>query len=233
MNRFLLDDTLVSGVDAELSDEESHHLLRVLRGGVGDRVILVNGTGEQAEAIVTAVNAKRVTVHIESVLTSDRERSRVHLCFGIPKNAAFDFILHRATELGVASFQPLETQHSLRLNEWKEERWSRVISEVCKQCQELYFPVLQPPVSLSAWAEKRNLGYGLVLCDENQRNAPPIQFDSDVYLLVGPEGGWSEEERKWLRSLGSVSLGLGKNRLRIETATLVGATLTKKMLGEL
>lgn len=233
MNRFLLDDTLVTGLETELSEYESHHLVKVLRAAPGEKIVLVNGTGEEAEAVVTSIQGKKVFVKIESVTRSQAERSRIHLCFGIPKAAAFDFVIHRATELGVASFQPLETQHSLRLHSWNEERWKRVVTEVCKQCQEPYFPVLSEPITLSAWAEKRDLDHGVILCDENQRTSQPIQFQTDVYLLVGPEGGWSDEERKWLKSLGAISLGLGRNRLRIETATLVATTLTKKMLGEL
>jgi 16S rRNA (uracil1498-N3)-methyltransferase len=233
MNRFLLDETLVAGLEAELSDYEAHHFVKVLRGAEGEKVLLINGTGEVAEASVHSIQGKRVFVKVESVKAATTGRSRVHLCFGIPKSAAFDFVIHRATELGVASFQPLETQHSLHLHSWNEDRWKRVVAEVCKQCEEPFFPALLEPVSLSAWAEKRDLDNGIILCDENQRSSPPIQFETDVYLLIGPEGGWSEEERTWLKSLGALSLGLGKNRLRIETATLVATTLTKKMLGEL
>ena len=129
MHRFLLPNNdgarLVEGAEAMLSAEESHHLAKVVRIRDGDLMELVNGQGVVAKARVVDASPKRSRVEILSVKALPGQ-SRVHVCFSVPKAAAFDFIIHRCTELGVASFQPIMTNYSLRLHSWNETRWQKV-----------------------------------------------------------------------------------------------------------
>ena len=136
MHRFLHSNAqLTAGTEAFLSAEESHHLAKVVRIRDGELIELVNGRGIVAEARVAEASSKRCRVEILSVKNGTGQ-SRIHVCFSIPKAAAFDFIIHRCTEIGVASFQPIVTNYSLRLHTWNEARWQKVIAEVCKQCEE-------------------------------------------------------------------------------------------------
>ena len=112
MNRFLYPKELHADREIELSPEESHHLVKVLRMEAGGRVQLMNGAGQLADATIVNPSNKCATLKIESVKKQDK-RPVIHLVFGVPKTQALDFIIHRSTELGVASFQPLMTQHSL------------------------------------------------------------------------------------------------------------------------
>lgn len=238
MHRFLLPNNdgarLVEGAEAMLSAEESHHLAKVVRIRDGDLIELVNGQGVVAKARVVDASPKRSRVEILSVKALPGQ-SRVHVCFSVPKAAAFDFIIHRCTELGVASFQPIITNYSLRLHSWNETRWQKVISEVCKQCEEPYFPRLHPPMSIEDWLGKRSRERTLVFCHENERETDekfpgsPAGFD----LLIGSEGGWAADESERLLAYGIIPMGLGKNRLRAEMAAVVGVTLLKQRLGEL
>lgn len=185
-----------------------------------------------ASARLTEVTKRAARAEILSVETAT-QNSKVSLAFALPKAPALDFIIRRVTEVGVTEFQPLETHHSLRRTAWNEDRWKKVVAEVGKQCQEPFFPRLLPPLALAEWLAKRDTSRTLLFCHEEIRAASPAAAGASCDLLVGAEGGWSAEETKAVFAAGAVSLGLGKNRLRAETAALIGVTLAKIRVGEL
>ncbi len=234
MARFLLKANFVPGQLVELTPEESHHLAKVLRMEVGERCELVDGKGSIAQAIVQDNHSKKSKCLIQEVKT-EMAKNHIHIAFAIPKSNALDFIVHRCTEVGVRSFQPLITEHSLKISSWNESRWERVVVETAKQCQESYFPEVLQPMDLKTWLfQKRDPRRLLIYCDEEARfNAfDSTSTEDEVDLLIGSEGGWSEDEREWFRKTGK-ALGLGKNRLRAETACVVALTLLKKHWNEL
>lgn len=234
LNRFLFPEILQPGQTADLSAEEAHHLVRVLRIEEGEHIALVDGHGSLIVAKVIEASKKRCRVQAVSLETGG-QRSLVHLVFAVPKAPALEFILRRATEIGVASFQPLTTQHSLRPQSWNEDRWRKILVEVAKQCEELHFPEFLPPLSLADWLASRNPERKLVFCHESNRDAvlaaPDLNVEWDV--LVGAEGGWSPEETALILSRGALPFGLGRNRLRAETAALISVALLKQKVGEL
>lgn len=230
--RFFVDSPLEKGRTVDLPQEEAHHLSRVLRLDAGAQVSLIDGKGKVAKAVLSEVTKRGARAEVLAVDTFAND-AKIHLAFALPKAPALEFILRRVTEVGVAEFQPLETQHSLRHSSWNEERWLRILSEVGKQCQEPWFPRLREPLSLAEWLAKRDGGRALLFCHEDIRNAAPAKPSGACDVLVGAEGGWSAEESKVIFAAGAVSLGLGRNRLRAETAALVGVTLAKIRAGEL
>ena len=233
--RILYADPLVAGESVTLSADQSHHLARVLRAKIGERIELVGGGGTLAQATLVEVSPRRCLARVESVQVHEPQ-SKICLAFGIPKSGALDFILHKVTELGVAGFQPLITRHSLAGSHWNLSRWERVIAEVAKQCQLVHFPFLSNPLSLENWVKSRATKRWLILCDENQREAPlskQPESISAVDLVLGPEGGWAEEETLALQRQGASLLGLGQQRLRCDTAALVAMALVKSRLGEI
>lgn len=226
--------TWVSGTEVELSSEESHHLAKVLRMQVGEECELINGLGIVAKAKIQDNHAKRARCLILEV-RKEPPLNRIHIAFAIPKSNALDFIIHRCTEAGVGSFQPLVTDHSSKISSWNEDRWERVVLETSKQCQEAYFPVVLNPMGLNSWLlEKRDRERKLIFCDEQARHdvLTNVSTEHQADFLIGSEGGWSETERGLLQKEGR-GLGLGKNRLRAETACLVALTLLKKHWNEL
>jgi len=234
MARFLLKAEFKLGTEIELSPEESHHLAKVLRMEVGAECELVDGQGSIAKAQIDDNHPKRAKCRILEV-RKEPQINRVHVAFAIPKSNALDFIIHRCTEVGVASFQPLITDHSLKISSWNELRWERVVLETAKQCQESYFPKVLEPVDLKSWLfQKRHKQRQLIYCDEEARfdALDAVSKANDVDLLIGSEGGWSETERGWFQKEGK-GLGLGKNRLRAETACVVALTVLKKQWNEM
>lgn len=234
MHRFLYPGKMETNSEVELSPEESRHAASVLRLKPGDEVELVNGMGTVAKGSIREVKNRRVTVGVQSTETFEPS-FKIHLCFALPKGHAIDFIYRRCTELGVASFQPLLTEHSLQTKEWNEDRWLKVVAEVGKQCQSPFFPKVYPPKRILEWEKTREGSFPIFLSDENHRQErEEMQGGGEgLYLLVGSEGGWSSSERVLFDRLGVTLLGLGSNRLRAETACLVALTLLKKHLTEL
>lgn len=233
MHRFTSSHPFSAGAIFELDPDQSHHLAKVLRLEVGEVVGIVDGKGGLAQATLLEVKSKGAKVRVDSALHRS-ERSRLSLCFGLPKGQALDFIFRRATELGIQSFQPLQTQHSAPAKGWNADRWSGVVSEVCKQCEELHFPQVLVPQPLSQWLKTRDSARTLLLCDEQARLEKTGDWPAaDVDLLVGAEGGFSRDEVELLKAAGAQLVGLGRNRLRAETASLVALVLVKKEIGEI
>jgi 16S rRNA (uracil1498-N3)-methyltransferase len=199
-----------------------------------ETIELVDGAGSVAQAVVLDASAKACRVRVETVTVSEH-RSRLGICFALPKPTALEFIVRRCTELGVESFQPLVTHYSMRPHSWNEHRWQKILAEVCKQCEEPYFPKLLPPQPLVDWLSRRDKARPLVFCHENERDAEARlpETASGVDLLTGSEGGWDAPETERLLEYGVIPFGLGRNRLRAETAALVAATLLKQRLDEI
>lgn len=219
-----------AGQTVGLSKDESHHLFNVLRIREGASVELVDGKGTLGMGTVARASKNLTEVLLGSVKKYPRV-SRVRLCFGLAKHQASEFLVRRCTELGVSAFQPLVTDHGLPAKVWKRDRWDRIVEEVCKQCQEVWFPEVCEPMRFADWLEQNTRT--IVACDENAR-VSSLQIGSLVEcdLVLGAEGGWSENERRLLAEKASL-LGLGVNRLRAETASLVALALLKEKLGEL
>ncbi len=232
MHRFISNFPLAPGNEILLDEKESHHLAKVLRLEVGAEVVLIDGKGSVAAAVLTLVKPKQSVAKVLTVETGGKASS-ITLCFGIPKGQALDFIFRRAPELGVFGLQPLQTRHSTTLKGWNPDRWQSVVEEVCKQCESAFFPQVHLPLTLPAWLAQRDKSRLLLFCDENVRQSKFEWSGAGVDLLVGAEGGFSREEAKEVQESGASFLGLGANRLRAETAGLVALTLVKARLGEI
>ncbi len=233
MHRFLAPIPFKPGAEIELDPTQSRHLAKVLRVEQGEVVALINGLGEVALADVMTVHSKHACVRVTSV-ERDPFRSAIRLCFGIPKGQALDVTVRRTTELGIEGFQPLQTRYSVPVKGWKADRWATVVAEVAKQCEVLVFPQIHEPQTLEQWLRSRPAGRALVLCYEESRfDKSELDSGTPVDLLIGPEGGFHPDEVEALKKAGAALLGLGRNRLRAETAAIVATTLVKKQMGEI
>ncbi|MBI1859338.1 MAG: 16S rRNA (uracil(1498)-N(3))-methyltransferase [Deltaproteobacteria bacterium] len=230
MNRFLSPQRLTDQSEIRLDETETHHLTHVLRTEAGEKVLLVDGEGGQAVGRVVSTERSGAHIVIQSIERMAKP-SHFGLAFGIPKAAALEFILRRCTEIGVTDFQPLVTQHSHPSSFFNADRWKRVVAEVSKQCQRLHFPALLPPLRLGAYLSRRDETTPVYLCSETDREERPSPPKGDAAeILIGSEGGWSEEELETLKKSGVFLLGLGENRLRTETAALAAAVRIQVLL---
>ncbi len=246
MSRYVYPSALcpLVGAEIELSGPQGHHLTRVLRAKVGEEIELINGKGEVARATILEVKKGKAVVCCREVNVAPPPFP-LSLAFGYPKPAALDFIFRRGTEVGVSSFQPLFTDHSVSRSTFSTSKWDTVISEVCKQCQEAHFPSVFEPKPLKAWLEDLPPHSTLILCDSDSRDSIPKLSTQDAstaekksfspiyWVLIGPEGGWSRQELQLFDSIKTSShhtltnLGLGSHRLRTELASILAVFLMR------
>jgi 16S rRNA (uracil1498-N3)-methyltransferase len=205
----------------------------VLRHQPGDAITLFNGEGGQWQATVLRMGRSDVAVRVDTFEAVEREPARrVHLAMGMPANERMDWLVEKATELGVASIQPLHTAHSvLRLSgeraTKKQTHWQQVAVAACEQCGGNRVPQVQPVADFTGWLRDGSgiaaLRCVLSLADGAQPLAEVLHeapADAPVLFLSGPEGGLSSQEDAAARAAGFLPVTLGPRVLRAETAAL-------------
>ena len=239
MPRFYCPTPLTIGASFSLPPGAARHV-QVLRLQPGDTITLFNGgpgfavNSGEFEAVIERMGRSEVDVRVEAHLAVEREAIRaVHLAVGMPANDRMDWLVEKATELGVASIQPLMTERSvLRLSgeraEKKVAHWQSVAVAACEQCGGNRVPVIHPVMSLSAWSKTRSTSESdaaLLLSLQAGTTAlrdatSPLGKTAAVTFLSGPEGGLSSTEEAGALASGFVPVTLGPRVLRAETAAL-------------
>jgi 16S rRNA (uracil1498-N3)-methyltransferase len=236
MPRFHTPSPLPPGALIELPDRAARHV-QVLRLQPGNRITLFNGEGGECEATVTRMGRSEVQVRIERYLPLERETAReVHLAMGMPANERMDWLVEKATELGVNAVQPLLTERSvLRLAgeraDKKRVHWQGIAIAACEQCGRNRVPMVHPVATLAAWLNTAATATRLLLSLEPDSrpltSLIPSIPSGPVVFLSGPEGGLSQAEEDAARQHGFVPVSLGARTLRAETAPLAAlAALT-------
>lgn len=242
-NRYYLE-TLLDDKTALVSKEETHHITRVMRKKIGDEIELLDGENHLYKARIEAVEEQKIRAEILEVENIDRELNRkVFLVQGLCKGDKMDLIVQKATELGASGIYPVSTKRSdIRLNEEKarkkQERWQKIAKEATKQCRRGLIPQVMPVSSLKELLSSGVLASGVVFAlyeDEKTlsiREALPQIDKKDIYLIVGPEGGFDSKEIEWLKSEGVRSVSLGSRTLRTETAGLLALSCVYYEFGD-
>lgn len=222
-NRYFAPSLPATGA-CELDGELVHHLRRVLRCRPGDRLRLGDGRGATADAIVEALERDRVRCRIEALHREPPPPVQLRLAFAMPRLPRLEWLLEHGTEVGVAEFQPLWTQRSRPQGE-RPERWQRLLVAAAGQCDRAWLPRLHPAVELADFLADDAVPPMRLLGDP--RAAPwrgPLA-PGGAALLVGPEGGFTDDERAAAAARGYAAVSFGRHTLRTETAALVGAAL--------
>jgi 16S rRNA (uracil1498-N3)-methyltransferase len=241
MSRFHVRPEAVLGDRVAFDAEESHHLARVLRLGVGDVVAALDGRGRELSVRLTRVGTRGAEGTIVSRRALDTESPLVlTLAQGIAKGDKMEGIIRMATELGVTRIVPLLTERSLVGAEAASRRlarWRRVAKEAAKQSGRAVIPEVAQPHTPADWLAPLG-GTGLLLCLWENERAPlderlPADRPARATVVVGPEGGLTEAEVAGLRGVGAVVAGLGPRILRTETAGPVAVALLQSRYGDL
>jgi len=220
----------------ELGREQTHYLVNVMRRNHGDSVLLFNGHDGEWRAVLSKAGKKACVLTIR---TQTREQDSVpdlHLWFAPVKKTATDFIVQKATELGVTAIRPVTTQRT-NAARVREDRLRANVIEAAEQCGRLTVPEIFPACSLDE-VMAGNLNRKVLFCDEGG-DVPPIRtaLESESHgawaVLIGPEGGFAPEERAMLRAQGRVvSACLGPRIMRADTAAIAALSLWQSMLGD-
>ena len=228
--------SLAPGISISLPPVAARHV-QVLRFQPGSTLTLFNGQGDvEGEFNVTIQSMGRsdVQVTVGNFVATQREASRAtHLAIGMPANERMDWLVEKATELGVASIQPLMTERSvLRLSgeraEKKRLHWQNVAVAACEQCGRNRVPLIHAPAHLSDWLQSGNAIDNARLLLSLQADTQPLAKATDlaanankhITFLSGPEGGLSASEESAALANGFTPVTLGQRVLRSETAPL-------------
>ncbi|MEW4567099.1 RsmE family RNA methyltransferase [Tautonia sp. JC769] len=222
----------LDGDRLEVTGPEAHHLARVRRVGPGDRIEVFDGLGGVVLARVDRAGRNGLELVVEDRLPPrPLPTSDVTLATAVPKGDRFDWLIEKATELGVARIIPLRTQRSVvdpRTS--KLDRLRRLVVEACKQSGRDHVLQLEPMASWSDFLATEAEALRLIAHpggDPIARHGPAPR----VVLAIGPEGGFTDEEIEAARAVGWRTIGLGPNLLRIETAGIAASAAFLAMGG--
>lgn len=217
----------------ELDADETHHLAHVMRARVGEDVVVMDGAGRLADARVLKIERHRARLEVLQQRAVPRPLPALTLIQAVPREQKLDYVIQKATELGVARIVPVTTEHTVvRIREGgeeaKQERWWRIALGAAKQSGAAWIPAIQAAAPLGDYLANRP-AFDLFLFCSLEPDAPTLRRVLDaarartlnsVGVLVGPEGDLSGPERSAVRQAGARPVSLGDLTLRSETASL-------------
>ena len=249
--RIYLDAPLTDGSEVALDRDQANYLRNVLRLERGDTVLLFNGRDGEWQASL-AGTGKRALTALVGERTREQPRPRdLHFLFAPLKHARLDYLVQKAVEMGASRLQPVITRHTqvARVN---LERMRANAVEAAQQCGILSLPDVAEPVAFKTIAGSIDAGRLLVFCDEDAEVKDPVaalaqarptaqallpaeaaRLALPLAVLIGPEGGFAEDEREALRKRPNVlRLALGPRILRADTAAVAALALVQAVLGD-
>lgn len=209
----------------QLDEEETRHVVKVLRANIGDECALTDGKGHLYEGVIHSLDKRTCTLETKLARTDALPSRRVHLVVAPTKATdRFEWMLEKAMELGVESIWPVITERSERTRE-KPDRWMRILVAALKQSQQTRLPELQPLQPLSQAIEALNHMPGFIAhcLPAFHKTGKPHLIElagshAEAWVAIGPEGDFTPEEIERALAAGAQEVGLGENRLRTETA---------------
>ncbi|MCF0179968.1 MAG: 16S rRNA (uracil(1498)-N(3))-methyltransferase [Bacteroidales bacterium] len=208
----------------ELTEEDSGHAVRVLRHKEGDNVVVVDGVGNFYEAHIVSAHPKHCAVEIDKVTAENHWNYFVELAVAPTKNLdRMEWFIEKATEMGIDRFVPLKCRFSER-KELKTERIKKIAISAMKQSLKATLPQIEEMIDIKTYLKEEFDGQKFIAhCIKDAPRkllSKEIKPGAKVRVLIGPEGDFSEEEIQMALDNGYVSVSLGEQRLRTETAAL-------------
>ena len=244
MARFFLPSRQIHDNRGTIDGQELEHLRKVLRLKPGDRITVFDDTGWEHEAVILSLSGAQGEIEIVRSYVVHRE-SPLHLtlALGLTKGQKFDFVVAKATELGVQRIIPFASTYAVpKLDERKiaarTERWRKIALSATKQCGRTQAPAVLPlcgftellaqaPPALKLFFWEKEIARSLRQMRDEYPDAKSIM------LMIGPEGGFSVEEAESARAHGWESVRLGRRILRAETAAITALSLVQFLWGDL
>jgi len=224
---------LGEGARVELDQSQANYLGNVMRLSEGAEVLLFDGSSGEWLGRVADAGRKRMTLTIERRTREAEIIPDVWLAFAPVKRTQTDWLVEKATELGVARLMPVITQRTI-VERVKTERLESIAIEAAEQCGRTVLPLIDEPVALARFLQGRDAGRTLYFADENGGEPAASAFGSEpALLLTGPEGGFTDQERGLIRAAdNAVAVSLGPRILRAETAALAGLAAFMAVAGD-
>jgi len=232
MPRLYCPQPLVPGTSIDLSEAVAHHLF-VLRLQAGDALTLFNGEGSQYQAELVTLDKRRASARIRAEVAFDAELPYpITVAQALPEGSKMDWIVEKAVEMGVAAIVPLAAQRCVvRLSAERAEKkmahWQGIIVAAAEQSGRNRLTRLAPPAAFQDWTAQHDLHRRILLSPRATETLPQWarhQPPQAISLMIGPEGGFTEQEEEVALARGALALGMGTRILRTETAAIAAVS---------
>ncbi len=249
MPKIFLPITQIKGGKISITGEKARYLSSVLRCKGGDELTIFDGKGNCFKTEIIKVDRREVVTEVQDKFTCDTESSiNIILMQGILKGQKMDIVIQKATELGVKEIIPVITERSQPRQTRKVTRWRKIAEEASRQCGRSIIPLIHEPVEFGKFFVESKLKRseeipGLILWEEDGLSIKEAidklssgisqSHDFPIYILIGPEGGFTKDEVSFAEREGFIVCSLGKRILRAETAALSAIVLVQFLLGDM
>jgi len=238
--RIFIDQPLSCGTNVIFDERAARHVNQVLRLKRGESVTLFNGQGGEFYANLTEVTRRSVKANVETHVNIERESPlKIHLGQGLAKGERMDIVIQKAVELGVSTITPVATERSvIKLTRERAQRrhthWTSIAIHACQQCGRNRVPTIGEVVQLSSWVQENHAGLRLLSSPVATQSLNSLDAPGQcVTLLVGPEGGLTEQEQDFAARHDFVAVRLGGRILRTETASIAALVAIQLKWGDL
>lgn len=221
------------GEKHRLAEEETHHASASRRIRVGDTIGLIDGRGTRATAVVETVARRSLSFTVRSRRSVPPAAPSLVVASAVPKGERFRTMIDMLSQIGVAVIMTLNCERSaVKPRKAAGDRWRRIAIEACKQSRNPFVPEVAGPLTVHDSLQRVAPGDTILYAEAGGRplHRPPAARGS-LYLYVGPEGGFTDGEKKLLEERGARPVAFGENILRVETAAVAGAVLALQAPG--
>ncbi len=245
VRRFRVHREKIEGLRAIIDDPgEIRHICKVLRLGEGDAVVLFDGEGKEYRASITRIFPEQVILTLMAEGASARAESSLRIVLGMAllKSSKFEWLLQKATELGVSEVLPFSSSRVIPRREEEQSRarlarWEKIVAQAARQCGRSLLPRVHPPCSFEEVLQTDREGATKIFLWEKEETRTLsdalTEANPEIFFLVGPEGGFSDPEALRAQEAGFRPVRLGPRILRAETAAIAGVALLQFIRGDL
>lgn len=244
MHKFFVDESQIEGINIKIIDKDVKHIRDVLRLKLNSNIIISSNNINYLCEIANIEKHEIISRIISKSEGVSEPQVEIILYQGLSKGNKMDFILQKGTEIGVKDFYPVATNRSIvKISELKKEqgkldRWNLITEEAAKQCKRDYIPKVNGILSFDDMIKLLDKEENIIVAYENEDGLTIGQglkqiSANKIHLIIGPEGGFEEEEIEKLKQIGAKIVTLGHRILRTETAGFVASTIILYELGNL
>jgi 16S rRNA (uracil1498-N3)-methyltransferase len=253
MQRYFVTPAQFEGDRVEITGDDARHITKVMRGRLGDKLIVSDGVSREAMVEIESLEAASVfAIVIESREMRNEPRLQVTIAQSLPKGDKMETVIQKCTEIGAVSFAPFLSERTIVQYDAKKEgkrleRWRKIAKEAAEQAHRNRVPSVEQPLSWRNLLAAFSSYDAVCFCYEKEHGSqlrdvlkpfveqalPESDSQASLLLVVGPEGGFTEEECRAAEDAGAVSVGLGRRILRCETAGMTALACALYESGEM
>lgn len=238
--RLFIDMPLTTGEIINLPRDKAHYISHVLRMRIGDSIKLFNNSAAEYETKIIDICKKSAQIEIgESIRVTNESPLTINLCLAVARGQHMDFSIQKAVELGVKNIIPVISKFSnVKIQDDrvhnKLAHWQNIIISATEQCGRSYLTQVQKPLSFAEWLSLDASKTRLILHPESQQSMSNINLpDNELTLMIGPEGGFSDDEIERAQENDCEPISLGPRILRTETAVVCAVSNAQQLWGDL